>query len=123
MVKLFGVDIAKIANKALGPGLLPIKLVKLTQGPRDPAALTEGPALSRKVYSGRGVVLDYKLSQFDGTIIQKGDRRVLILGASLPSGIIPESNDLVQAEGKESPIVTVGRDPASASYDCQIRGA
>lgn len=123
MTKLFGIDIAKIANKALGPGLIKVSLIKLTQGSRDPTALTEGPTISRKSYVARGVVLDFKLTQFDGDLVQKGDRKVLLLGASLPSGIIPQENDLILAEGKESQIVGVSRDPASASYECQIRGA
>lgn len=121
-MKLFGIDIAKIANKALAPGLLPVKLIKITQGQRSESNPTAGPAQARKTYAGRGVVLDYKLGQFDGDLVQKGDRRVLILGASLPSGVIPETSDLILVEGKDSPIVRVTRDPASASYDCQVRG-
>lgn len=120
---LFGLDIAGIVNDSLGDGLLPAKLVKLVAGERDPAATTSGPSQSRKTYPCRGVAIDFALSQFDGDIVQRGDRKVLLLGASLPRGVAPEASDLVQLEGVESQVIAVQRDPASASYTCHVRGA
>jgi hypothetical protein len=123
MTKLFGVDIAAILNQSLGPGLLKMTLVRLTPGQRVDGDLTSGVHPSRKTYACKGVVVDYRLSQFDGDLVQKGDRRVLLLGKSLPSGIVPQSSDHIQAEGVEAEVVNVIRDPASATYDCQVRGA
>jgi hypothetical protein len=123
MTKLFGVDIAGVLNKALGPGLLVVKLVKVTPGTRDPADLAAGTEPTSKTYTAKGLVADFALSQFDGVTIQRGDRKVLYLGASLPSGVVPSIGDHAIAEGVESEIVAVQRDPASATYVCQVRGS
>lgn len=124
MTKLFGVDISKELAKAMGPGLLPLKLVKTTQGARDSAALTEGPRESVKTYPCKGIIDDFQLSQFDGDLVQYGDRKVLILGGTLPSGVVPSAKDFVEAEGKRSEVVRIlARDPAAATYLCQVRGA
>lgn len=64
----------------------------------------------------------YRTSQIDETIIQQGDRKVLILGNSIPSGVVPETGDMVEAEGRVFTVVAVERDPDAATYTCQVRG-
>lgn len=123
MSKLFGVDIAGILKSAMASGLLPVKLTRLQNGARTAGDLTAGPAVSRKTYNCRGVATEYALSQFDGDLVQKGDRKVLILGATLPANVVPQTGDLVAIEGVESQVVDVRRDPATATYECQVRGA
>lgn len=123
MTKLFGLDIAKELNKAMGSKLLPLKLVKRTPGTRTDGALTSGTNPTSKTYPCRGVVVDFRLDQFDGDLVQRGDRKALLLGASLPPGVFPEAGDHVVAEGVESEVKNVDRDPASATYVCQVRGA
>src|SRR5690349_22719426 len=44
-------------------------------------------------------------SQFDGTIIKRGDRKALILGDTLPNNVVPEPNDEVKAEGSVFTVV------------------
>ncbi len=120
--KLFGVDIAALLKKNMATGLLPVKLIKETPGARDAANLTAGQPLVPKSYNCRGFTEEYKLSEVDGTTIQRGDKKILILGDTLPKGILPVANDRVECEKITYVIVGVGRDPAAATYTCQVRG-
>lgn len=124
MTKLFGVDIASEINKAMGPGLLPLQLLRRTPGARTSGATTSGTNPTSKSYPCRGFTDSYSDSQFDGTLIRRGDRKVLILGASLPSGITPRPGDavVVPSEGTYEVVGIPERDPAGATYVCQGRG-
>lgn len=123
MTKLFGVDIAKEIATGMGPGLLKGTLFRIVPGTRDPAATTSGvnPATRRAGF--RGIVADYTTDQIDGTVIISGDKRVLILGGTLPKGVVPVPDDQLAIDGlTDLYIVRVTRDPASAAYSCQARG-
>ena len=125
MADIFGLDLAGIVNDAINDagGLIPLTLLTRTGGTRttgDPAGgrnATESPS------TGQGIIEDYLDDEIDGTVVRQGDRRVLIMGASLPSGVVPSTNDSVTIEGRTYKIVgPVKRDPAAASYTCQARG-
>lgn len=120
---LFNADIAGKLAKALGPKLLPMSLSKVTPGTRSPTDPSAGTNPATRSYPCRGILESYRDSQFDGTIIQRGDRKALILGGTLPTGIIPTSGDAVSAEGSVFKVVAVDRDPDAATYTCQVRGA
>lgn len=120
MPKLFGVDIAKELSTAMSPGLLTAKLIKVTVTNPVTANTTEG-GLTEKSYSCKGVISDYSDLQVDGTVIQTGDRRIVLLAGSLPSNISPDTGDFIEIEGGKSTIVQVFRDPAGATYTCQTR--
>lgn len=122
MPSLFGVDIASEINQAMGQGLLPVTLTKATTGTRTTGSLTSGTVPSTDDYTGRGFLSDYKDRQINGTSVLTGDRKVSILGASLPTGIVPAAADKVTIEGSTFNIVNVKRDPAAAMYTCQVRG-
>lgn len=117
---IFGADIAGKILKGLGPLVFDVTLKSTTQGARG-VALTGGTNPSSVDYTVKGFVSDYTEYQIDGTIIQKGDRVVVILGASLPDGVIPKPDDQVVAEGKTGVVINVTRDPAGATYQCQWR--
>ena len=121
--RLFGVDIAGEVNKAMGAGLLPVTVTKRTPGSRTSGSLTAGTNPTTTVLRGRGFAEDYQDAQVDGTQIQRGDRKVLILGASLKPAGVPEPGDKVTVEGETGYIVEDGvkRDPAAAAYVCQVR--
>lgn len=124
MTDLFGIDIAGLIADAMGDDLIPGTLTKVTPGTRDPAALAGGTRPSSRSYQFSGIVEDYRDSQIDGTNIVRGDRRVLILAGTLQRGIRPEGSDKVKIEGVEYYIVGVpARDPATATYSCQVRGS
>jgi hypothetical protein len=122
--KLLGKDIAGILASKLGPKLLPFTLIKVVTGARtvgDPAA---GPAAVETPRTCRGILEDYRDSQFDGTTIKRGDRKALLLGDTIAGGAIPEPNDKLTAEGRTYVIVGIpARDPDAATYVCQVRGA
>ena len=121
MPKLFGVDIASEVNKAMGAGLLPATLTKNTPGTRDSANPTGGKTNDTGTFACRGFIEDYDVKFVNGTTILETDRKVLLLGASLPVGIIPSGGDAVTIEGATYNIVHVKRDPAAATYTCQVR--
>jgi hypothetical protein len=123
VTKLFGVDIAKEIAKGMASGLPKCTLIKLLPGQRTAGDLSAGLATSTKKFPCRGIVQDFDLKAFEGTTVQKGDRQVLILGATLPVGIVPQLNDHIAAENVESEIININRDPASATYLLHVRGA
>lgn len=120
--KLFGVDIAGIIKQSMAKGLPSLTLIKEVAGARG-TNMTDGQALAQRRYSCRGFIDDYQLSQIDGTNVQKGDKKILIIGDTLPKNVVPESNDRIVAEHTEYVIKGVpARDPAAATYICQSRG-
>lgn len=125
MSKLFGLDLDKVIDGALSSagGLDPAggTLIKVTSGARG-ANLTEGKVKSEQRFPFRGMVAKVFKGPVPGTIIQAGDREVLILGASLPAGVEPEMNDALEIEGRRHVILLVpARDPARATYICACR--
>lgn len=121
-MKLFGVDIAKEVNRAAGSGLLPATLTVVTAGERVPGRLAHGTEPTTEDYPCRGVLEDYTERQIDGDIVRVGDRRVLLLGASISGGaVVPKPTDRITIESVEYTIARVERDPAAATYVCQVR--
>lgn len=121
--KLFGKDIAGVLASKLGPLLLGFTLIKVTSGARDAADPSAGTSPTEASHACRGILEDYRDGQYDETIIKRGDRKALILGDTLPTGVVPEPSDKVTAEGRGFVIVGVTRDPDGATYTCQLRGA
>jgi len=125
MANIFGLNLAKIINDSINQagGLVPLTLYSRTPGTRTTGDPAGGTNASEAPASGQGIIEDYEDSQIDGTIVRKGDRRVLIMGDSLPSGVMPQLNDSVEIEGVTYKVVGVpARDPAAATYTCQVRG-
>lgn len=124
MPDLFGLDIAGIVASAIDSagGLLAVTLTKMTPGTRNPLDPTAGTNPTSTPYTCEGVISDYANRQIDGTLVKTGDRQVLILGATLPAGIVPGPNDHVTIEGLPYDVVRVTRDPAAAAYTLQVRG-
>lgn len=115
-----------IAKQIPAAGLtVPVTLVKVATGARDPAAPASGGlSVTTTSYATRGIVADYRQSQIDGTLIQQGDRQVKLLGGLLAKlGVTPEPGDRVVAESETFTIVPEGvsRDAAGAVFTCQVR--
>lgn len=120
---LFGIDIAGIIDQEMSAGLLDLTLIKITPGTRTVGQLTAGTNPTSASTAGKGIIDDYQDRQINETTIKRGDRRVLIIGNSLSGGaVIPEAGDQVTIEGATYEIVGVERDPAAATYTCQVRG-
>lgn len=121
MPDLFGVNIAGIIGQSMDSGLLPVTLTKVAPGVRSTTDPTAGTNEVRKSYPGRGFIDDYKDYQINETTIRRGDRRILVTGNSL-RGIVPVTGDEIKIEGINYTIIKVLRDPAAATYTCQVRG-
>jgi hypothetical protein len=122
MPRLFGVDIAAEINRGLGPGLLDATLTVVTGAARTAGSLTGGTNPTTTSHTAKGFLDDYKDFQIDGTIVQRGDRMVVLLGASIDPAAVPTAGDRVTIEGESFNIVNVERDPAAATYTMQVRG-
>ena len=120
-IPLFGVNISGLIHQAMSGGLLPATLTRLTISSRDSADLSAGVRPTGTEHSARGFVDTYKDGRIDGTIIQKGDRIVTLIGDSIQPLAVPQINDLVTIEGKQYTILDVKRDPAAATYEMQAR--
>lgn len=122
MPDLFGLDIAGMINDYMGEGLLPLTLTKVVKS-LDSGSTTM-TTTSTTSYSGRGFIeafKDIELLARDNTV-QASDRRVVVLGASLPGGVVPNKGDQITIEGKTYYLVDIlKRDPAAATYECHCR--
>lgn len=118
MPNIFGADIAGKLNAAMGKLLFDVVLTKKTASLR-PQNLTAGIDTREKDYTGKGFVEDYNERQIDGDRVQVGDRKITVLGASL--AVVPEIGDSLTIESSTYIIVSVKRDPAGATYECQSR--
>lgn len=123
MPDLFGIDIAGIVNDSIqdAGGLPAAVLTRITYGARTAGSLTGGKAKTSKDYRASGLIEDYREDQIDGEVIVRGDRKVMLLGASIEGGIVPEAGDLVAIEGTQYRVENVRRDPAAATYSLQVR--
>lgn len=123
MPNLFGLDIAGIANRALGKLLLPVVLRKSIPGDRSSSNLTGGTNASHADFACRGVFTEFTQTEKLGGNVRVNDRKILVLGASIASGQVPQPGDDLTIEGKTYKIVDDGvtRDPAAASYECHGR--
>lgn len=77
--------------------------------------------VTETTYACRGMVSDYTEFQINGKNIQVGDRKILIIANTLATGIVPVPDDHIVAQGETYLIIQVVRDPATATYLCQVR--
>lgn len=118
---LFGEDIAGQIAKEMGPLLLQFRLLKKQVGARTPGNLAAGPPVTFRPFSCRGILDTYKNDRREGTNIPNGTPVALILGDTLPKGVIPTPGDRLIAEGATYDITApIERDPDAASYICPI---
>lgn len=118
--------IDKIA-KQVGMGLKragmtkPATLGVVTQGTRTPGAVSAGTNPTTTNVSARGLVIRWKRERLNQTDVLSTDRVVMLLGALIAGGKVPEVGNLITIEGKTGRIVDIERDPAAATYNCLTR--
>lgn len=123
LFKGFGVDIAKEVNDALGPGIPEITLIVRVVGTVDSTDLADGAPITETPHTCKGFFDSYDSRRFGSTAIQQGTRVIVILGDSLPTGVVPKTEDRVTAEGSTYHLTgPVVRDPAGATYVIEARG-
>jgi len=121
MSDLFGLDIAGIVNDAFeeAGGVLDATLIVVTAGTRTPGNLTGGtnPTTSAKFAKGFKDTLKRLRPK---TVVDNATDLVILLGASIEDLAIPKPGDKITIEGETKTILKVGRDPAAATYECQL---
>lgn len=118
---LFGANISGKVAAALGSKLLAATLVKRTPGTRTTTARDAGTNPTESRHTARGIVEEYSATQIDGTLVRRGDRRVLLLADTIAGRKVPAQNDSIVIEGQTYVVVAVTRDPDAATFTCQVR--
>lgn len=79
-----------------GPiGVKPATLVKVTPGTRTPGAVSSGTNPTTTSYPCTALISVLTAGTLPETEVQVDDRRIVVLGGSLASGVIPAPNDKV----------------------------
>lgn len=120
MTKLFGVDISGIVAKEVGPGLLDAILIKVIAGTRTPLNLAGGTNPTKPQFTCKGIVEPLS-SLRPNSIVADATGAVLLIGDTIQGGQVPETGDEIFIEGTNYTIVKVDRDPAAATYMCQVK--
>lgn len=119
-------DNLKTIRNAVGRGLTQAGLTRkatlivVTQGTRDPQALSAGRNPTEESVSCRGLVIRWNRKRLNATDVQAQDRVVLLVGKSLGTKE-PKVGDRIAIEAKTSRIVDIERDPAAATFACLTR--
>lgn len=69
----------------------------------------------------KALVADYSQYRRASEGIPANDRNIIILGATLPDGVIPAPGQSITVESRAWQIIAVTRDPAAATYELQGR--
>lgn len=67
----------------------------------------------------KALVLDYSAFQRGQLGIPTSERKIMILAATLNSGMAPKPGDRLTIAGREWSIIEVTSDPANATYECR----
>ena len=105
MIRLFGVNLAKVVGDAFSGQLPTITLVRIEEGGRLPGRLTSGNLEAKREYQCDGVV---------------SEDTAVIIAASLPAGVEPREDDRIVFNDREQIVESIAYDPAKAAYECQL---
>lgn len=120
MAKLFGVDVAKLIGKHIGPGVFPAILTPVTAGMRTAATLAGGTnATEGSPASCRGFIDENATRRIPDTLVEKGAQVIILLGDTIAGKLIPKPGDKITVRGTKYEIVgMVESDPADATHSC-----
>jgi hypothetical protein len=117
---LFGVKFQDLIGSAFAGQLVSMTLKSITPGTRsvsDPLAGTDPTTVDVPC---EGIIDVYTERQVGFGLAEIGDKKALILAKPL-GDTVPKPGDSLTAEGTTYRVVRVERDPAIATYTCQIR--
>ena len=116
--KLFGVNISGLIKQHVGPGVLPVVIVKEAQGARDPGNLTGGQAKTPTTITGvRGFWDKLPRTPPAGVEFELNDRIALLIGDTIPAGGKPLKDDAITIAGLTLYMVQlIEADPADATF-------
>lgn len=105
MITFFGVDLAAEVGGILTDELPRLTLLRVSEGGRQPGALTAGNlgGITRHVCAG---FVD--------------ENTAVIVSKSLPSGVEPREDDRILFGEREQVIESIAYDPAKAVYTCVL---
>lgn len=99
----------------------PAVLVQRTPGARTTGQSTSGTNPTPARHPVRGIAGSFRQRDIDGTVIRQNDRRILLIGKSLPAGIEPRTGDRIEIDGDKYGVLAASHDPARAGYVCHGR--
>lgn len=112
--------LAKTIGKAMAGLFLPATLARDTAAPASPASDPWNPGgPTTATYPCRAIHEEYAERYRLEGLMQAGDRKVLILAASLT--VEPKPGDRVTIRGETFTIAAVATDPAKACWECRAR--
>jgi hypothetical protein len=121
MPSLFGIDIAGIVAKEIGPGLVATTIHRITWSDRDPSDPGAGLTLVEDDITCKGVLSFFDIKDVDGTLVEEDDRLVIVIVGTMSEVVEPLPAWAVTIEDVRYNIVRVRRDPAAATYSLQVR--
>lgn len=94
------IDIAQILLDSLGAvadtvGIRDATLVRSTSGARTPGAESAGTNPTTTPYPCKALIEIATIANVPATLVQQDDRKIGVLGASLPDGIVPKVQDRI----------------------------
>lgn len=98
----------------------PATLITVTPGVRTAGRTSAGTNPTETSVSCRGLVTTWKRNMLGATIVQVGDRVVMLFGATLGAAT-PAVGSKITIENITSRVIDVERDPAGATYACLTR--
>lgn len=118
---IFGINLAGIVADAFD-GLLFDQTLIVVTSVRDPDDSSKTIKTTVR-HPCQGFVDEFSAFERKGTNIKFSDNKIIILGATLPQSVVPNSGDNIEAEGSTFTINKdgVSRDPAGATYTCVCR--
>lgn len=118
----FGLDIPGLIADAHARrgGLDEATLHVVTAGSRG-ADPTAGTTPTEADKAARGILDDFTDREIDGTLVVAGDRRVILLAATIEDDAVPSPNDRLTIGGVKYEIVRVMRPAGASNYVCQVR--
>lgn len=119
--KLFGIDISGLVKKHIAPGLNTCVLTKITPGTRTAGNLAGGTKPTTANYAARGLIGELDQGRRENSLVRDGDLKILVVGDSVASGIIPAPGDQVTILGGTYNLIIVEVDPAKAVFVCTAR--
>lgn len=108
-------------------GLQSATLIRVAPGTRTPGALSGGTNPTTTGIPCQALIELLSDDDVPATLIQQNDRKIGILGASLPSGIVPSSNDRVTMTDLDGAVKTfrlfavISGDGVRAVFEFQAR--
>jgi len=121
-----GIDVARLVKDNLAAALLDATLTKVTPATRTAGSLAGGTNPTTATFACKGFIDSQEVRDRKGNLVSSGKKRVVLVGDTIDggSGVAPAPGDRILIEGTTYVIPDDGevdRDPAAATYTCDVR--